>query len=158
VGDTVLVLDHKTGAARWSPVLDLYRAPVTDEPMLTVELSSGHGGKRFEVTGTPDHRYPIIRDGQRSMVRGYQLQPGDGLIRGAVAPAPETATFSDDLVRLVAWYSADGTLTGTEHRPGPIRIAKSWRENPDTTARMVAALTGVFGPARESMPAGIGPA
>jgi len=154
----VLTLDHVTGAARWSRILDLYRAPVTDEPMLTVDLSSGHGGHRFEVTGTPDHRYPVIRDGERLVVRGFQLQPGDVLTRGAVAPSPETATFSDDLVRLVAWYSADGTLTGTEDRPGQIRIAKSWRENPDATARMVAALTGVFGPARESMPAGTGPA
>jgi hypothetical protein len=158
VGDTVLTLDHQTGAARWSPVLDLYRAPVTDERMLTVEASSGHGGARFEFTGTPDHRYPVIRDGERLVVRGFQLQPGDVLTRGAVAPAPETPVFTDDLVRLVAWYSADGTLTGTEEHPGQIRIAKSWRENPDATARLVSALTGVFGPARESMPTGIGPA
>lgn len=158
VGDTVLTLDHETGVARWSPVLDLYRAPVVNEPMLTVELSSGHGGKRFEVTGTPDHRYPIIRDGERLIVRGYELEPGDVLIRGAVAPAPETPVFSDDLVRLVAWYSADGTLTGTERHPGQIRIAKSWCRNPGATARMVAALTGVFGPPRESMLPGAGPA
>lgn len=158
VGDTVMTLDHETGAARWSPVTDLYRAPVINERMLTVEASSGHGGKRFQFTGTSDHRYPVIRDGERIVVRGFQLQSGDVLTRGAVAPSPETPTFSDDLVRLVAWYSADGTLTGTEARPGQIRIAKSWRENPDATARMVAALTGVFGPARETMPAGTGPA
>ena len=156
IGDTVLTLDHETGLARWSPVLDLYRAPVTDERMLTVEASSGHGGKRFELTGTPDHRYPIIRDGERLVVRGFQLQAGDVLTRGAVASSPETATFTDDLVRLVAWYSADGTLSGGGK--GHIRIAKSWRRNPDKVARMVAALTGVFGSARESLPVGIGPA
>ncbi len=158
VGDTVLTLDHETGTARWSPVLDLYRAPVENERLLTVEASSGHGGARFEFTATPEHRHPVIRDGERLIVRGHQLQRGDVLTRGAVAPAPETPVFSDDLVRLVAWYSADGTHTGTEARPRQIRIAKSWRENPDATARMVAALTGVFGPARESMPAGTGPA
>lgn len=158
VGDTILTLDHDTGLARWSPVIDIYRAPVVVERMLTVHLSNGHGGQMFELTSTPDHRYPIIRDGKRIVVRGHELRRGDVITRGAPVRAPETPTFTDDLVRLVAWYSADGTLTGTDDRPNQIRIGKSWRENPGPTANLVSALTGVFGPARESMPTGIGPA
>src|SRR5690606_36657956 len=55
VGDNVITLDHETGAARCSPVLGIYVTPVGNERMLTVELSGGHGGKRFEVTGAPVH-------------------------------------------------------------------------------------------------------
>jgi hypothetical protein len=158
VGDTVLTLDHETGLARWSPVLDIYRAPVVDERMLTVQLTTTHGGRKSSLISTPEHRFPVIRNGERLIVLGHQLQRGDVITRGAIASTPETQTFTDDLVRLVAWYSADGTLTGSEKKPRQIRIGKSWRENPDATARLMSVLTNVFGPARELMPIGIGPA
>lgn len=157
-GDEIITVDHETGLSAWSAVESVYAATVADQPMVEVVVS-GDRGPSWTITQTPEHRNPIIRGGRRMMVLGSDLNAGDILTTGAPASdLPAVPSVSDDFAKLVAWYSADGTITGTAEKPGQIRIAKSWKENPDKVARMVQALTGVFGPARESMPRGIGPA
>ncbi len=157
VGDEILTLNQSTACAEWQPVQAVYRAPVTSEPMVRLSVGGSRGPSR-QIDATLGHRFPVIRNGVSTIVLGSDLRVGDVLTVGApVMGLPEEATYSDSLVQLAAWYSADGTLTGTEGRPGQIRIGKSWKENPDKVARMTAVLTQAFGPAKDSMPRGIGP-
>lgn len=52
-GDVVLTLNHETGLSEWQPVLDVYRATVTDEPMVSIE------GRRHSSLTTTGHRWPV---------------------------------------------------------------------------------------------------
>lgn len=55
VGDTVLTINHESGSSEWQQVQNVYRAQVTDEPMLSME------GRFHSSLTTMNHRWPILR-------------------------------------------------------------------------------------------------
>lgn len=133
-GDLVLALDHETGASRWSPVRDIYRAEVNDEPMVAIEMA-GHSSLT-----TPNHRWPTI--GRKPWRTTETLREEDRLLRAAPSEAPVEAKWADATVELMGWLWTEGNVQG-----GAVRIAQSHTVNPDRVARIRAALSATFGPA-----------
>ena len=154
IGDRIATFDTATGHMKFEPIQHLYVAEVTEEPMVSVGMI-GQGGHITTVQMTPEHRNVVQRDGEWQIVRATELVEGDVIPMSA--PITEFTTepkFSDAFVKLIAWYSADGTLTNRDGKPGQIRIGKSWKKNPHSVDKLVATLTEAFGPASESMPHG----
>lgn len=154
VGDVVATMNTNTGLLEFQPVQDIYRAEVVAEPMIVVTLV-GQGGHLSHVEMTPKHRNVVQRDGEWLVVTAHELVAGDVIPTGA--PLAEFTTepkWADAFVQLIAWYSADGTCTQSNGTPRQIRLAKSWKRNPQSVAKMTAVLTEVFGPAVETMPFG----
>jgi len=116
IGDFALTLNHQTGMSEWQPVLDIYRADVVDEPMLSME-SSAHSS-----LSTAEHRWPVIKgNGAREWTTSRDgFRKRDRVpVAAPCASLPDTPKYSDSFVKLVAAYTADGSLlhykSGTEY-------------------------------------------
>lgn len=150
--DEAWTVDHETGSAGWQPILEVPHEPVVDRPMVRIDR------RYLTATSTLDHRWPVMRDGERVWTTGAGIEPDDRAVKAApAADWPEVPTFTDDLVQLAAWFSADGTLTRPGGSVGQIRIGKSWKRNPHLVAELRGVLERLFGPASVSMPRGMGP-
>lgn len=133
VGDEVLTLDHESGLSRWSPVNDLYRADVVDEPMIEIGMR-GHSSLT-----TPNHRWPVLGSRLKGWRTTETLREGDRIFRAAPHEAPAVAKWSDALVEIVGWFWTEGSI-GTS-----VSIAQSHTVNPERVDRIRAALTAEFG-------------
>lgn len=162
IGDECLSLDHETGLSVWKPVIDLYRAEVVNEPMLSVE------GRFHSSLTTMGHRWPVVRKrtdgGERwdrewmtsaeiaDMASGYSgsNQLPIKIARGALHALPTVAKYDDAFVELVAWLFTEGGLSYREGAATPHRVAiyQSHEVNADNCARIRSALTTMYGPAR----------
>ena len=148
VGDMVQTLNHETGLSEWQPVQAVYRADVVDEPMLAMR-SASHAS-----VSTAGHRWPIVKSGRKvSGGRRRWTTSGAGFAAADRVPVaarsvswPDTPKYTDDMVKLIAAYTADGTLlhyrSGTEY----VRIAK-FEDREINELR--AVLQSVFGGATE---------
>lgn len=147
VGDVVLTLNHETGLSEWKPVLDIYRANVTDEPMREMATS------RHNSLTTLHHRWPVLRSrgtpklGSRRWDREWTTTENIGephKIITAVpnAEVPTEAKYIDDFVELVGWYWTEGSHSAS----GQVTIAQSHTVNADRVERIRALLTRTFGP------------
>lgn len=166
IGDECLSLDHSTGLTVWKPVTDIYRADVTDEPMLSIE------GRSHSSLTTMGHRWPVVRmrwDGSLTWSRewatsreiAYLAEHGTAqlptkITRGAPhANIPTAQKHEDALVELVAWYFTEGTTGIRDGRRTPqVSIHQSYAVNPDHCARIRNALVSLFGPRSESLDKG----
>lgn len=144
-GDVALTLNHGTGLSEWKPVTYVYRAPVVDEPMVSMERQT------HSSLTTPHHRWPVLRtrkrDGRefasREFVHSEDLTRVHRVTTGAAsADIPTEAKYTDDLVELVAWLWTEGHVQN-----GRLTIAQSHTVNPDRVDRIRAALTRLYGPA-----------
>ena len=151
VGDVVLTLNHETGLSQWQPVLDVYRADVTDEPMVLFE------GRNHCSLTTLNHRWPVIRerqkDGQRYQERRFEvtenLRIADRIPTAApCVDLPDAAKYSDAFVELVGWFWTEGSVSSSGKA---VSIAQSHTVNPERVARIRAALTSLFGPASDAL-------
>lgn len=143
VGDLVMTLDHTTGTSSWQPVKDIYRARVTEEPMLRMT------SKTHTSLSTAGHRWPVVKTGKfRGSGRRWTTSE-QGFAAGDRVPVAAPCTdlpvypkYTDDFVSLIAAFTADGTVlryrSGTPH----IRIVKF--DAGETTA-LRAVLTAVYG-------------
>lgn len=121
VGDVVLTLNHETGESEWQPVLDIYRADVADEPMLSME-SECHSS-----LSTVGHRWPIVKTGRKvGGSRRRWTTSKDGFaatdrvpVAASSCDLPTEPKWDDDFVRLMAAWTSDGAVlryqSGTEH-------------------------------------------
>jgi hypothetical protein len=155
VGDLVLSLNHETGLSEWTPVRDLYRARVIDEPMLSMEHKS------HSSLTTRGHRWPVLRpryvDGARYLAREFITSDRlfrEHLIIAAVPSGdlPAEPKYQDDLVELLAWYWTEG------HDGGNVSIAQSHTANPGNVSRIRACLSRLYGPSQSTLRASVGPA
>lgn len=146
VGDIVLSLNHETGESEWVSLTGVRREDVEDMEMVRVKTAS------VDALTTPDHRWPVIRGGQRVWTDAAGLQREDRIIRAAPhANLPERPTYSDAFVELVAWFITEGTCTWPSDRHCQVRIGQSHRANPENVARIRDLLTGMFGPSTSNM-------
>jgi hypothetical protein len=145
VGDEVWTLNHQTGLAEWQPVRDIYRADVVDEPMRELE------SRTHSSLTTLNHRWPITRernrDKQTHVVREWTTTEeltyaAHVQLAAPAAQLPDTAKYADALVELVGWFWTEGNIGRT------VTIAQSHTVNADRVARIRAALTTLYGPAR----------
>ncbi|NMO00812.1 hypothetical protein HH308_06245 [Gordonia sp. TBRC 11910] len=150
VGDVALTLNHDTGMSEWQPVLDVYRADVTDEPMRFIQT------QRHNSLTTMNHRWPVIRQrnidhlarDSREWTTSAELDVPHSIVTGAPnADTPTVAKHSDALVELIAWYWTEGNL-GSKRR---VTIAQSHTVNQHRVDRIRAALTDMFGPGRDTL-------
>ncbi|MFW5415220.1 N-acetylmuramoyl-L-alanine amidase [Nocardiopsis sp. CNT-189] len=140
-GDLVLTLDHATGLSRWRPLLAVNVFPAMHRELVRME-GSGHSSLT-----TPGHRWPVERWGggarsapERCWATTESLGRGDRVPLGApCSDLPGAPKYSDDLVELVAWLSG-----GTPVAEAALR--RSEERDPGGTARIRAALHGLFGP------------
>lgn len=170
VGDTLLSLNHETGATEWRPSVDVYRADVVDLPMLSIE------GDRHSSLTTMNHRWPTLHKVRENVVdpetgrntsrvigqeriwtTSEELNSNDSLI--VAAPSSDLPTdqkWSDALVEVAAWLWTKGNIRFSEGRRSPqVGIWQSNRVTPDNVARIRAAIAGVFGPALDSLTDGL---
>jgi hypothetical protein len=125
VGDTVLTLNHDTGLSQWQPVEAIYRARVVNEAML--RMTSG----QHSSLSTQGHRWPIIKTGKYAGSPYRWTTSLDGFAASdrvpVAAPLADTVTekvYSDDLVRLLAAYTSDGTILTQRSGNRVVRIVK----------------------------------
>lgn len=151
VGDEVRTLNHETGFSEWQPVLDIYRAEVEDLPMRRIS-------RRFhESCSTPNHRWPVIRNGERVWATNETLQADDRIIRSAPADdLPSDPVYSDEFVELVAWFVTEGTCTWPTENYCQVRIGQSHKANPGMVARIRRTLESIYGEPVETMVRGPG--
>lgn len=152
IGDHVATLNHETGMSEWQPVLDIYRADVIDEPMLSME-STNHSSLT-----TGGHRWPIIKTGKKvAGSRRRWTTTVDGFMQSDRVPVasawgattlPTEPKYTDSLVKLLAAYMSDGTLL-RNHRTdadyGHCRIAKFDQREIDDLRDILTDVFGVGG-------------
>ncbi|WP_051065541.1 N-acetylmuramoyl-L-alanine amidase [Nocardiopsis potens] len=139
-GDLVLTLDHTTGLSRWRPLLAVNVFPAMHRELVRME-GSGHSSLT-----TPGHRWPVERWTGDALERRWatteSLDRGDRVPLGVpCSDLPDAPKYSDELVELVAWVSGGARTAGAE-----ALLRWSEEKDPGGTARIRAALHGLFGP------------
>jgi hypothetical protein len=158
VGDIALTLNHDTGLSEWHSVLDIYRAVVVDEPMMSMET------RTHSSLTTAAHRWAVVRPRgtpsrgtghmSREFVRSTDLRSSHQIPTAAVsADLPTVAKYSDELVELVAWYWTEGSISGRG-----LTIAQPHMRNPHRVERIRACLHRAFGPASVTLQGSSAPA
>jgi len=164
IGDMILTLNHETGMSEWQPVLDIYRADVTDEPMLRID------GRMHHSTTTMGHRWPVLkpthrrqgearyRTWEREWTTSKDLVKDRGrlILASGHADLPQEPKYTDPLVETLAWMSTDANLTFKRHNDSRQRlvIRQSRSANPEKVDRIRTALTGMMGPSTPDLLAG----
>lgn len=151
-GDIVLTLNHDTNESEWQPVEEIYRAAVTDEPMLRMK------GLYHDSLTTPNHRWPVLSrphqagTRERKWLTTETLGKYSQLVRAAAnGHLPDTAKYDDAFVELVAWFITEGTCTWPSENHCQVRIGQSHKANPEHVAAIRAVHTRLYGPASETM-------
>lgn len=110
--DKIRTLDVESGESRWSDLEKVHVFDVIDEPMISVEMSM-HSS--FTTLG---HRWPVINKGTKKyrMVDSLlDFNTKDSFVTGVVSQdRPTIETYTDSLVALVGWYSAEGSIINFE--------------------------------------------
>lgn len=147
LGDIVRTLNHEDGEAEWEPVLDIYRADVCDERMLSLE------GRCHSSLTTMQHRWPVIAKGtgNRAWTLSGGLNTNHFIQTGAPgSDIPTEKKWSDEMVELAAWIWTEGAIN---HRPGrknpTVTIYQSHTANPAHCSSIRDALAGLYGDAHE---------
>ncbi|MEV3981116.1 peptidoglycan-binding protein [Nonomuraea sp. NPDC049758] len=167
-GESVLTLNHETGASEWQGLLDVYVFPAGAREMVRME-----GASHSSLT-TPQHRWPVERRRRRTGTdrrKGRDGGPPAGRMPRAVteherlwvttetmgywdrvplaapcADLPTEAKWSDALVELVAWFWTEGHVKPLRGRATTSVAIYQSQKNPVYVARIREALTSVFGP------------
>lgn len=145
VGDVILTLNHETGLSEWQPVLDIYRADVTDEQMLALT-------SRFHSSvSTMGHRWPVVTSTGYDWRTSQTLEASDRLVLAVPhTDLPTTMKYSDEFVELVAWMTTDGSIRRWQPKyKGSLQAAvhQSHRAHPGRVAEIRRVLTALYGPA-----------
>ncbi|GGS92245.1 peptidoglycan-binding protein [Nonomuraea spiralis] len=167
-GESVLTLNHETGASEWQGLLDVYVFPAGTREMVRME-----GASHSSLT-TPQHRWPVERRRRRTGTdrrKGRDGGPPAGRTPRAVteherlwvttetmgywdrvplaapcADLPAEAKWSDALVELVAWFWTEGHVKPLRGSPTTSVAIYQSQKNPVYVARIREALMSVFGP------------
>lgn len=156
-GDECLGISAEDGLARWQPILEMHRFPAQPRPMIAMTGSS------HDSLTTPNHRWlvdrrppdpPHLVTGRKGGRKGLLFTTTDSFHWADYVPCaapvvnlPAEPKYTDALAEVIAWWVTEGS----EQRGGAMRIYQSERVNPKNCAAIRAALTALFGPARESM-------
>lgn len=152
VGDIAYTLNHQTGMGEWHPISNVWILPEGQREMLSME-QRGHSSLT-----TLDHRWPVIRYGQRKWATSRNFGSRDAIpIAAPSADQPAKPDYTDEFVELVAWFWTEGSVGGLDGRRGG-RIFKpsfgaiyqSRTVNPANCARIERCLEACFGPQTES--------
>ncbi len=148
VGDVALSLNHETGESEWQPVTGVYRADVTDLPMLSIEH------RLHSSLTTMAHRWPVLsRRGHdqhwtREWTTSGDLRTQDHIITAAPSAAlPTVPKYSDAFVETIAWLFTEGEIRqpGDGHLP-QVRLYQSHAVNRAKCNQIANALTVLHGP------------
>lgn len=151
VGSIVRTLDHVTGLTHWSPVENVYRADVVDEPMRLFD-SALHNSLT-----TMNHRWPALKhlggkgavrkEIRRTWTTTMEMHRQHRVIVSAPSgDLPSEAKYSDAFVEMVAWLWTEGSI-----HQNRVTIFQSHSVNLPRVERIRAALTALFGPVSQSM-------
>lgn len=151
VGDLAYTLNHETGGGEWHPLEAVHVLPAARRKMLSIE------GSAHSSLTTGEHRWPVVdRHGRRGWSTSASFKSDDCVPIRAPWTRTPTATHSDSLVELVAWFwtegHIEGGLAGATGRGGYGNISQSHKVNSDNCRRIDKCLTDVFGPPVEHFP------
>lgn len=143
-GVEVLALDIKTGLSSFQPIDGARVEHVTDRPMLSVE------GRYHSSLTTPDHRWPVERDGALEWARTENFlenprHAGPSRVRRSMLlgaqsrDIPVVPKVSDAFARLLAWCATDADLTP----PGRGYRLRIRQRNAENFPSIETALEGV---------------
>ncbi len=142
VDDRVLTLNHETGMSEWQYPSAINVWDVDDGDELVAMNPQGH-----DSVSTPNHRWPVLRDGGRVWTTTDEMLPTDEIVTAApLAGLPTSPKYDDAFVELVGWFYTEGHAT-TGGRVWST-VKQSEVRNPGNVARIRACLTRLFGPAR----------
>lgn len=145
-GDFVLSLNHDTGFSEWVPLSGVRREHVVEKEMVRIESAT------IDALTTPDHRWPVLRDGDRVWTDSQGLRNNDRIIRAAEhLDLPRERVFDDSFVELVGWYISEGTCTWPSEKHCQVRIGQSHIRNPEMVATIRGTLTEVYGAGKATL-------
>lgn len=140
-GDETLAINPDTGASEWSPITGIYREAFESVPMVKIQ------GQAFSAMTTPHHRWLTCNGSGNWKWEQTRTLKSKQRIPLAAPRADQTATktYSDDFVRLVAWYWTEGWICPG----GGIGLSQSNRRYPENVLgldRLFGSLYGEPGP------------
>jgi len=152
VGDKILTLNHDTGLSEWHPVDHINSYSVADEKLVSLE------SKWHSSLTTKNHKWPILRTYYNNNVFSRETREwstseeigkrNQAIILGAkCGEIPSVRTYSDDFVKLVAWYWTEGSLHGKR----AVFIHQSKKVNMPYVLEIRQILTNLFGPESSNM-------
>lgn len=147
--DIALTLNHKTGMSEWAPVEKVNRFYKENEEMVLLD-------RYFHSSlTTKNHKWPILkrirRSGVYSKIRTWttsdKLDTTNYIIGGAIcASLPKEKIYSDDFVKLVAWFYTEGQIINKKEGRNPcIIISQDRVANPDFVNQIYNILTNLYG-------------
>jgi len=158
-GDVVMTLNHDTGISEWQPVDDVRRWQVAGLDMVAMK-APGHSSLT-----TPNHRWPVLTDGQRRFVTTEQLGPNDRMVVGAWNPGMADQPHLDAAPVLYSgtiWCPVTPNQTWLARHDGTVFYTgnTAWQVSEDAITTQIkpilsriadALTTGYLRPALESM-------
>lgn len=151
IGDSILTLNHETGLTEWHPIeyIHTYHANITG--MVSIE------GMYHSSLTTPNHKWPVTHQYQKRKTKDGDIIPEsftrewttsnkiDKALNRIILAAehsdlPIEKTYSDDFVKIVAWYYTEGSTQN-----GKITIAQSKIINLPYVEEIREILTNLIG-------------
>lgn len=128
-GDEILAFDVKLGKTIWEPLTKIHTS-IYNGDMISI------GGKCLSTLSTPKHKWPIeVRYGGKSrknkkivIKQTNEIKTEGSIIRSALHIAPFSSPYSDEFVRIAAWYFTEGNLKNNNRN---IEITQSKKVNND---------------------------
>jgi hypothetical protein len=136
-GDEVLGVDQESGKGAWHSVHSVYRKQRHRE-MVRFK------GASFDALTTPDHRW-LTRFGENHDKLHWttsDVMSGNDHIPLVVPPdhLPTEAKYSDDFVRLVAWFWTEGSW-----KQYGAQFSQSMNVNPENTLEILQTIKNLYG-------------
>ena len=142
LGEDVFTLDTSTRMTKWRPLNDIYVSTPGQRRMIMLEKRS------HSSLSTLEHRWPVFSyDNSLEWRLSKELKSTDRIIKSAPHERyPMIRTYSDDLVKVVAWYVTEGSRTDRRYPQGTISQSEKKEDN---TASIRASLKAEFGDIHE---------
>jgi len=156
-GDLILTLNHETGLTEWHPIEYINKYWVGGRDLISIET------QYHSSLTTPNHKWPVIKQYQKRTNNLGESFPerwerewttSDKLtsalnhiiLSAKYSDFPTMETYSDDFVKLLAWYWTEGATQN-----GLISICQSKKVNMPYVEEIRAILENLFGPQTPNM-------
>lgn len=128
------ILTYNDGETRWEPILEIPTFNVKDE---NISHLYNEKIKGIDAFVSDNHRWRVVRRGGESHIwkETHELTCDHRIPKvGDYVGAPKKKVYSDDFVKLVAWFWTEGTIRNHSTKRGykkpSVGIYQSMRANP----------------------------
>lgn len=144
--DEVLGINPHTGLAEWQEITDIFIKKVHTKMYSTESMA-------FSALTTPNHKWLVKKS--HSTGDGWRWTTSDKLNTNDRIPAipplsdhvfPTEKVYSDDFVRLAAFYWTEGCVDDSGRGRPRISLSQSKAKNPEAWQRIYDSLQRLYGP------------